>query len=64
MRSLHRIDEEDDETTASEPVSKNESGKRELKEGVSPADAPKLKEDETRHKKDNEKEKNAEEKQQ
>ena len=60
VRSLHRIDEEDDEESASEPAAKNESGKRELKEGVSPADAPRLKEDENRHKKDNETEKNAE----
>lgn len=59
VRSLHRIDEEDDEP-ASEPASKPESGKRELKEGVSAADAPKLKDDDNRHKKDNSAEKTAE----
>ena len=49
VRSLHRIDEEDDLPEAP----KTEDGKPVLKEGVDVKDAPKLKEeDSTRHKKD------------
>ncbi len=49
VRSLHRIDEEDDEPAVSE---KSENGKPELKDGVSEKDAPKLKDESDRASKD------------
>lgn len=51
VRSLHRIDEDDDEETVAVP---EKSTKPELREGVSESDAPRLKDDGERHKKDEE----------
>ena len=56
VRSLHRIDEEDDA-----PESANEDGKPQLKAGVDAAEAPKLKY-EGRHKKENNEETTGEDK--
>jgi len=57
VRSLHRIDEEDEEEAPAK-----EDGKPALKEGVKAEDAPKLKDDEGRHKKDKDETKDNEEK--
>ncbi len=53
VRSLHRIDEDDDPNETPAPTPKADDGKPTLKEGVSAEDAPKLKDDDVdRHKKD------------
>ncbi len=52
VRSLHRIDDEDDEIASSSE--EKSDGKPELKEGVNEADAPKLKDESDREAKDEE----------